>query len=66
MIIEFIKMKEFLPMNISYVSLKTCEYSLKRFPDAMITILHSITGLLYAQGPHNDLFHADAFCTHKH
>lgn len=38
-----------MPMEISDVSLNACEYVLKRFPEASITVIHCITGLLYTQ-----------------
>ena len=41
-----------IPMNISQASLNACEYALERFPDAVITILHSVSELLFAQLPY--------------
>lgn len=48
-------MNVLIPMEVSQVSINAFEYALKRFPDADFTILHCITGLLYAQPPYMDI-----------
>lgn len=48
-------MKILIPMEISDVSLNALAYAVERFPHADYTILHSITGLLYAQPPYMNI-----------